>query len=266
MLLPSLREAQRAGLTTVALVHSFHAYFDGSWQRGPMGMLGRLRGLHPRRLWNQCGAVLVCTDRDLDPAGPKNWPESFLWTGPVQPLTEPAQPASPPRVLASLSTNAFPGQREVLQNILDGLADAPVEVVLTTGPPVDPRELTVPANAEVHAFLPHDEVMSSCSAVIGHGGHSTTMRALAHHLPLVVMPIHPMLDQPMVGEAVAAAGAGVSIKAKSSPGEIRTALDTVLAGPHRRVASTFGARWRGSDGAVVAADRILQLKSAAFSR
>ena len=140
MLLPSLRDAQRAGLTTVALVHSFHAYFDGLWQRGPMGLLAKPRGLNPRRLWSRCDGVLVCTDRELDPAGSKDWPESFLWTGPIQRPSEPADPVSPPRVLVSLSTNAFPGQREVLQNVLDGLADAPVQVVLTTGPPVDPSE------------------------------------------------------------------------------------------------------------------------------
>ena len=266
MLLSSLRDAQQAGLTTVALVHAFHAYFDGPWQRGPIGLLAKLKGLNPRRLVSQCQGILVCTDRELDPSGSKTWSPSFLWTGPVQPPTEPAAPASPAKVLVSLSTNAFPGQREVLQNVLDGLADVPVDVVLTTGRAVDPAELTPPANAEVHAFLPHDEVMATCSAVIGHGGHSTTMRALAHGLPLVIMPMHPMLDQPMVGKAVQAAGAGVSIKRTSSPAEIRSALDTVLSGPQGAAASEIGARWRGSDGAVVAADRILSLRSEPVSQ
>jgi UDP:flavonoid glycosyltransferase YjiC (YdhE family) len=266
MLLQSVRDARRAGLTTVSLVHAFHAYFDGPWQRGPIGLLAKLKGLNPRRLMTQCQGVLVCTDRELDPAGSKNWPQSFVWTGPVQPPTQPATPVSPPRLLVSLSTNAFPGQREVLQNVLDGLADVPVAVVMTTGRAVDPAELTAPANAEVHAFLPHDEVMATCSAVIGHGGHSTTMRALAHGLPLVVMPMHPMLDQPMVGKAIEAAGAGVSIKRTSSPAEIRSALDTVLNGPQGAAASEIGARWRGSDGAVVAADRILSLRSEPVSQ
>jgi UDP:flavonoid glycosyltransferase YjiC (YdhE family) len=108
--------------------------------------------------------------------------------------------------------------------------------------------------------------MATCSAVIGHGGHSTTARALAHGLPLVIMPMHPMLDQPMVGKAVEAAGAGVSIKRTSSPAEIRAALDSVLSGPHRAAASEIGARWRGSDGAVVAADRILALRSEPISQ
>jgi UDP:flavonoid glycosyltransferase YjiC (YdhE family) len=266
MLLHSLRAAMRADLTTVALVHSFHEYFDGPWQRGPMGLMAKPKGLSPRKLWAACEGVLVCTDRELDPAGSKDWPGSFQWTGPVQPSTAPATPVSPPRVLVSLSTNAFPGQREVLQNVLDGLAEAPVEVVLTTGPPVDPAELTAPPNARVHAFLPHDEVMATCAAVIGHGGHSTTMRALAHGLPMVILPIHPMLDQPMVGQAVEAAGAGVSITKASSPAQIRAALDTVLTGPHRDAAAGIGARWRGSDGAVVAADRILALRNEPISQ
>jgi UDP:flavonoid glycosyltransferase YjiC (YdhE family) len=266
MLLQSLRAAQDAGLTTVTLVHSFHAYFDGPWQRGPMGIVGRLKRLNPRRLWARCDGVLVCTDRELDPAGPKSWPESFLWTGPIQPSTEAAIPASPPKVLVSLSTNAFPGQVEVYKNILDGLADAPVHVVVTTGPAVDLSDLSTPANAQVHTFLPHDEVMATCSAVIEHGGHSTTMRALAAGLPLVVIPIHPMLDQPMVGKVVEASGAGVSIKRTSSAAEIRAALDMVLSGPHREAASKIAERWRGVDGAVVAADRILALRTEPVSQ
>jgi UDP:flavonoid glycosyltransferase YjiC (YdhE family) len=229
-------------------------------------MAAKLKRLSPRRLWKDCDAVLVCTDRELDPAGSRDWPGTFAWTGPVQPETAAARPVSPPRVLVSLSTTAFPGQREALQNILDGLADAPVEVVLTTGPPVDPSELTVPANAAVHAFLHHDEVMAGCSAVIGHGGHSTTIRALAHGLPLVIMPMHPMLDQPMVGKAVEEAGAGVSIRRTSSPTEIRAALDTVLDGPHHVAAAEIGARWRGTDGAVEAADRILALRTEPVSQ
>jgi UDP:flavonoid glycosyltransferase YjiC (YdhE family) len=260
MLLNVLDAAQEAGLTTVSLVHTFHAYFNGSWRRGPLGIAGRLKGLGPRRLWNGCDAVLVCTDRALDPAGSKDWPDSFVWTGPIQPETKSAVPVAPPRVLVSLSTIAFPGQLEAVQNILDGLADMPIDVVLTTGPAVDPAGLTVPANAEVHAFLPHEEVMAGCSAVIGHGGHSTTVRALAHGLPLVIMPMHPMLDQLMVGKAIEAAGAAVTIKRTASPEQIRAALETVLDEPHRAAAEAVAERWRSADGTAVAADRILALE------
>ena len=261
MLLNLLSAAQGAGHPTVALVHSFHAYFDGPWRHGPIGLLAAMKGLRSRRIWADCDAVLVCTDRALDPAGARTWPDTFIWTGPVQVPTQAAKPSDPPRILASLSTIAYPGQQKVLQNILTGLADAPVEVVLTTGPAIDPSTLDVPANAEVHRYVPHDEVMAGCAAVIGHGGHSTTVRALAHGLPLVVVPMHPMLDQRMVGTAVEAAGAGVSIRKSSSPAAIRAALDTVLDAAHRDAAAAIGARWRGVDGSVVAADAILALRS-----
>ena len=259
MLLSVLDAAKSAGLPHVAMVHTFHAYFDGPWRRGPIGIASRLKGLSPRRVWTDADATVICCDPSLDPAGGRAWPHTFLWTGPVQPRTEPASPISPPRVLLSLSTTAFPGQREAMQRILDGLADAPIELVVTTGPAIDPAGLTVPSNATVHDFLPHDEVMAGCSAVIGHGGHSTTMRALAHDLPLVIIPMHPMLDQPMVGKAIDAAGAGVTIKKTSSPAEFRRAVDMVLDGRHRQAAATIGARIRAVDGAVVAADRILEV-------
>jgi UDP:flavonoid glycosyltransferase YjiC (YdhE family) len=259
MLLSALDAAKSAGLPHVAMVHTFHAYFDGPWRSGPVGIVSRLKGLSPRRVWSECDAVVVCSDPSLDPAGGRPWPDTFLWTGPVQPRTEPASPTSPPRVLMSLSTTSFPGQREAMQRVLDGLADAPIELIVTTGPAIDPAELNVPSNTTVHTFLPHDEVMPLCSAVISHGGHSTTMRALAHDLPLVIVPMHPMLDQPMVGKAVEAAGAGVSVKKSSNPAAFRTAVDAVLDDAHRAAAAAIGARIRAIDGAVVAVDRILEV-------
>ena len=259
MQLAGLKAAQDAEVPTAALVHSFHAYFDGGWRRGPIGIIARLRGLSARKLWRRCRTVLVCTDRALDPAGSRDWPDSFVWTGPIQAEPAPSAPVEPPRVLVSLSTIAFPGQLETLQNVLDGLAAAPIEMVVTTGPAVDPASLRVPENAEVHAYLPHDDVMPSCSAVIGHGGHATTVLALAHGLPIVILPMHPMLDQAMVGKAVEKAGAGVSIKRTSSPEEIRAALATVLSERHRAGAESIAERWRGDDAAAVAADRILAM-------
>ena len=70
ILLNLLSAAQGAGHPTVALVHSFHAYFDGPWRHGPIGLLAAMKGLRSRRIWGDCDAVLVCTDRALDPASP----------------------------------------------------------------------------------------------------------------------------------------------------------------------------------------------------
>ena len=130
-------------------------------------------------------------------------------------------------------------------------------MVVTTGPVVDPEVLRAPANAEVHRFVPHAELMPRASLVVGHGGHGTTMQALAHDLPLVLMPMHPMLDQPMVATSVARAGAARVVPKKASAEDLRPVIAAMLAdGPHRAAAARLGAEIRALPGAPGAADRI----------
>ena len=159
----------------------------------------------------------------------------------------------------SLSTTAFPGQQEVLQKILDAASGLPVELVVTTGA-VDPASLSAPANASVHRYVDHNQIMPGCSAVICHGGHSTSMRALAHGLPVMVLPMHPMMDQHMVGKAISNAGAGVLLNRKSSPDQIGAALTALLESESQRKAAAFiGARLRKADGARAGAQVLADL-------
>ncbi|MEO6114800.1 MAG: nucleotide disphospho-sugar-binding domain-containing protein, partial [Pseudolysinimonas sp.] len=97
--------------------------------------------------------------------------------------------------------------------------------------------------------------MPEVSMVVGHGGHSTTMLALAHDLPLVIVPMNPAFDQPIIGEVVQTAGAGVTLPSSSSPAELRAAIERMLAqGPHRAEAARLGAAIRSTGGAAAAAD------------
>jgi Glycosyltransferase family 28 C-terminal domain len=61
-----------------------------------------------------------------------------------------------------------------------------------SSPPLVPlstqQSLEHSANAYVVAFADHDPLMDRTSAVLGHGGHRTTMRALRHGLPIVGIP------------------------------------------------------------------------------
>jgi MGT family glycosyltransferase len=175
--------------------------------------------------------------------------------GPVVPFGErvPGDPA----VLVSLSTFRFPKMQECLQTVLDATAGLDARVVVTTGPVIDPASLRTAANHEVHRFVPHAELMPQMSLVVGHGGHATTMQALAHDLPLVVMPMHPLLDQPMVGRTVEAAGAGRAVSKKVDAATLRQVVEELLAdGPHRAAAARLGAQIRAMPGAAHAADRI----------
>jgi UDP:flavonoid glycosyltransferase YjiC (YdhE family) len=258
MSLGALQAAEQAGLRRVVLVHTYWAYLTQQWARGPIVPYARAHGQRPERLWGSAEAVLVAADPSLDPAGGEDLPASIRHVGVVQPT--PQRRASHtgngrPRVLVSLSTTFFPGQDEALQSILDALAELPVDGVVTTGDAVDPQRLRRPQNVEVHRFMPHEQILPTVDLVIGHGGHSTTMRALSHDLPLVVLPMHPMLDQAMNGRSVEEQGAAVVLTKTSSPNAIRAAVRALLApGPHRDAAARIGAQLRSRNGAAAAAD------------
>lgn len=109
----------------------------------------------------------------------------------LRPAPLPVMPpvtAGRPLVYVTLGTT-FMAATPVFQTILDGLADAPVDVVVTVGRDGDPDALErVPANATVERFVPQQALLPRCAAVVHHGGGGTLYGALAHGLPQVVLP------------------------------------------------------------------------------
>jgi UDP:flavonoid glycosyltransferase YjiC (YdhE family) len=92
---------------------------------------------------------------------------------------------------------------------------------------------------------------------VGHGGHGTTMQALAHDLPVVVVPMDRHTDQPMVGRSVEEAGAGRVVSKKATSGQLGPVLAELLAdGPHRAEAARLGAAIRALPGATRGADAV----------
>jgi UDP:flavonoid glycosyltransferase YjiC (YdhE family) len=256
MTLAGLRAAERAGVRTVVLMHTLHRYHTHAWSRGPIGIVAATRGMRPGRLWNAADRVLVATESDLDPADKRRLPANVRYTGVVQKPVQLGTAEEKPLVLVSLSTIFFEHQKETLQAILDALVGLPIRVVVTTGA-VAPEALRLPAHFEVHRTLPHDDIMPSAALVVGHGGHSTTMRALAHGVPLLILPMHSLLDQPMIGKAVAAAGVGRVLQKTASTRDIRGAVELLLQDPsYRRAAASVGARLRSHNGAIAAAVEI----------
>ena len=255
MRLGALRAAVRSHVPTVGLVHTFHRYLARDWARGPAGLVATVRRVRPGPLWRRCDRVLVATDRDLDPGGP-DVPANVRYTGVVQPAPRPADRGRPPTVLVSLSTIFYPTQPAVLQHVLDALAELDVRVVAATGP-FDPRVFRVGPDVALRPHLAHDEVMPTASLLVGHGGHATTVRALAHGLPVLTIPLDSHLDHRMTGEAVRDAGAGRVLGPRATPAAIRDAVAALLADPTVAVAAeAVGARLRATDGAARAADEI----------
>jgi UDP:flavonoid glycosyltransferase YjiC (YdhE family) len=240
---------RRDGRHYVALEHSF----DTCWRRlarGPMGLVLRLRGVRALALLDGGRPTMACTLPELDVAH-----GDVVHTGPVV-TGVPATP-SQPTVLVSLSTFAFRGLQPAWQRVLDAVSTLDARIIATTGPAVDASTLRVPANVELHTWLPHADVMPQVSVVVGHGGHATTMAALAHDLPLLVLPMDAMTDQPYVGQQIQRAGAGRTMGRRSSPDRMRAAVEELLAdGPHRAAAARLGAAVRALPGATTGADLI----------
>lgn len=245
---------RQVGQPYVVLEHLFDAYLRGSWMRGPMGLGMRLKRLHPMRALADARLRLVATLPALDPSGRRN-DGRLTYVGPV--VTAAPRIHAEPTVLVSLSTYRYPRMAECLQTILDACAGLDARVVVTTGPVVDPADLRAPANAELHRYVPHGELMPSASLLISHGGHSTAMAALAHDLPMILMPMHKMLDQPMVAASIEATGAGQKVGKRISPDELAPIVARMLGdGPHRAAAARLGEMVRSMPGASKSAIQI----------
>ncbi|MFD0743408.1 glycosyltransferase [Phytohabitans flavus] len=256
LLLGAIQTLVEAGVPTVSLVHTLWSFFQKQ-ASGPVGAIMRMRGIRMRRVLESPALSLVTVRGEFEPG--VALPQRVHHTGVVwQGTPRAAKPAGDkPRVLVSLSTTRFPGQEKALQSILDGLDGLAVETVVTTGPAVDPAALRAPTNATVHRYVDHAALMPEASLVIGHGGHSTTARALSYGLPLLVMPMHPLMDQPAIGKAVTRLGVGRALPKTAKPAAIRTAvLDLLADGSCRAAATALGTAIREQEGAVVAVDLI----------
>ena len=106
----------------------------------------------------------------------------------------------------------------VLRLLLEALADVDCNVLMTIGRGGDPASLAPwPVNATVERFVPQADVLPHCRVVVSHGGSGTTYGALAHGLPLLMLP-HGA-DQFENAAAARAAGVAETLM----PPEIETA-------------------------------------------
>ncbi|MBN9153218.1 MAG: hypothetical protein J0I70_09260 [Microbacterium sp.] len=253
LLTSGIRELGRSGAPTIVLFHTLVSYWTGSLARGPVGMLARLRGTDPTRVWATAEERIAVCDREMDSASDP----TVHWVGSLERGVPHVQQPGSPRVLVSLSTAWLPGQSSAYQRIIDALADLPVRAVVTLGGVTPDRPLHAPANVEVVQRADHAALMPAAALLIGHGGHSTTMKALAHGIPLVLLPMHPLLDEPAVAEGAARLGVGCVLSRKSSAPRIRDAVVRMLADDRASgAAAEVGTRLRSSDPAGVAADLI----------
>ena len=155
------------------------------------------------------------------------------------------------------------GEAVVLKAAADGLAELPVEVIMSAGG----RDRTalglgvLPSNVQLHAWMSYTLMLPRMAAVVTTGGSGTVLAALLAGVPLVVVPV--AWDQPENAQRVVEAGAGLRLSPrKCTPGRLRAAVEQVLSDPSYGVeARRLGSKLRELGGPCRAAALLETLAS-----
>ncbi len=210
-----------------------------AWLSGLIAELQREAKLEPAEGAELSPHLVVAFTTGALVGGEDRFPRHYRFVGPS--ISHRAETAPFPwerldgrrRVLVSLGTvNADAGER-FYREILAGLANAPVQVIL-----VAPESLAgeLPDNVIRRDFVPQLALLDEVDAVVSHAGHNTVAETLAHGLPLVVAPIKD--DQPVVAQQVVDAGAGIRVKfGRVKAAKLRDAVMRVLEEPAFRAAA-----------------------------
>jgi UDP:flavonoid glycosyltransferase YjiC (YdhE family) len=114
-----------------------------------------------------------------------------------------------PLIYVTLGT-VYNRNLDVFRALLAGLRDEALNIVITVGKQNDRATFgRQPSNVHVHQYIPQEQLLPHCAAVVTHGGAGSTLGALAFGLPLLVVP--QGADHFHNAERVVAAGAGVQL-------------------------------------------------------
>lgn len=191
-----------------------------------------------------------------------DWGDAVQMIGPCVldpgPNTEPDWLASVDRPIVLVTTSSEKqADDNLVQTAMTALADEPVHVVATL-PAGQPDGIATSPNATVCQFVPHGVVLDRAVCAVTHGGMGATQKALAHGVPVCVVPYGR--DQFEVARRVEVARCGTRLPAKKlSPPRLRTKVReamTMTAGA-RRVAVGFAATGGAARGADFFEQRVL---------
>ena len=133
-------------------------------------------------------------------------------------------------------TQMFGKGNSPVPRVLAALAERDIELLVTLNT-LDAGSLgDLPSNVVLLDHVPLNLLLPTCEAVIHHGGGGCTMTSLAAGVPQLVLPNG--LDQPLIAERVAAAGAGLTTPAYLAEEDwIREAVLDLLGDPAYRTAA-----------------------------
>lgn len=195
-----------------------------------------------------------------------DWGDAVQMIGPC--VLDPAPDAIPdwlgsidrPIVLVTTSSEKQ-ADTQLILTAMAALADEPVHVVATV-PAGQPDEFPTSPGATVCRFVPHGVVLNRAVCAITHGGMGATQKALAHGVPVCVVPFGR--DQFEVARRVEVARCGTHLPAKKlSPLRLRTKVRDAMTMTDgvNRVAAGFVATGGVTHGADLFEKRVLGLST-----
>jgi MGT family glycosyltransferase len=229
-----------------------------TWVEAQWVDLEREAGLEPRPEPDLSPDLVVVFSSELL-AGVGRFPPQTRFVGPALEGREDATAfpfdalAPGTRVLVSLGTINAERGAPLYRVLREALADQPLQAIVVAAPDLlEP----IPRNFLVQPRIPQLAVLEHVQAVLCHGGHNTVCEALAHGLPLVVMPIRD--DQPVIAEQVTRSGSGLRLRfGRTRPDELRGAVRRVLdESSFHAAAAGIQASFRAAGGTQAAADAV----------
>ncbi len=243
MLPAGISAGESTGTPTVSLVHFPYGLARAEMQRGAgawttdrarLNLTRRMLGLKPATsdlaAWESADLLLVTVPRWFDLAA--DFPANVVHAGPLGVRRAPDERSTPggrPLVLLSFSTTVMQGQTALVQHVCDAIGGKDVDAILTLGPAVSAEAIRVPSNVEARLYADHDQLLPHCAAAVAHGGLGTTLRALSHGTPLLLLPLGR--DQQFNATRVVELGAGIRLPTEAAPAEIAASLDQPLGQP-----------------------------------
>ncbi|GGV58546.1 nucleotide disphospho-sugar-binding domain-containing protein [Streptomyces massasporeus] len=129
-----------------------------------------------------------------------------------------------PRVALTLGSEVvqWHGELGPLSWVADVAKNVDAEFVLAIGDDVDPAQLgELPENVRPAGYVPLNQLLPTCSAIIHHGGSGSTMASLDAGIPQLILP--QSADQFINADAVVGRGCGLA-----ADGAVDTGLMTRL--------------------------------------
>lgn len=119
----------------------------------------------------------------------------------------------------------------VMQTLIEGLRDMPINLIVTLGRGKDPAEFgPQPANVHIEPYIPQSLLLPRCDLMVMHGGTNTLLQALDIGLPAVIVPL--IADQFFNAEVAQQLGLSQVVQLDQlTPARIRAVVEEMLANP-----------------------------------